>query len=520
MLSLRDYQEQAINEIRSAFTAGTTKQLVVLPTGAGKTVVFSELARRMDTRTLILVHRDELISQTVEKMSIIWPETLVGIVKAERNELLPPVIVASVQTLSQPRRLAQLNPEFGLVISDEAHHAVAPQWRRILDHVRAGERSLHVGFTATPNRADGVGLGAVFDKVVFRKTITEMIEAGYLVPPKGVTVKTRVDISGVRQNGGDWSDAALESVLNVANRNQLIVDAHAKHAVGRKAIVFTAGVRHAKDLAETFNRAGVRAAAVDGSTPLMERRRLLTAFRDGRLQVLANHGVLSEGYDESSVSAIILARPTQSQGLYCQVVGRGLRLHPGKKDCLVIDVADNAGRHRLVQLPDLLGRKTETSQSAGTHGQTEEAAAPLGKLGPEGAGVAAKEVNLLSVFNWIEVRGTWVLALPDGRAAALLREGDGYRPTLLTKGGGESLHSRPLPLEWAQGVAESKAREVLKGDLRLVRKQAGWRGLPPSDGQIPVLRRLGVEPSAVTRGEASDIISLAQWNSRLARMIG
>lgn len=516
---MRDYQEQAINEIRSAFKVGTTKQLVVLPTGAGKTVVFSELARRMDTRTLILVHRDELISQTAEKMSIIWPEALVGVVKAERNELLPPVIVASVQTLSQAHRLQQINPEFGLVISDEAHHAVAPQWRRILDHVKAGEGNLHVGFTATPNRADGVGLGALFDKVVFRKTITEMIDEGYLVPPRGVTVKTQVDISGVRQNGGDWSDAALESVLNVANRNQLIVDAYLKHALGRKAIVFTSGVKHAKDLAETLNQSGVRAAAVAASTAIADRRKMLSDFRDGRLQALVNCGVLTEGYDESSVSAVILARPTQSQGLYQQMVGRGLRLHPGKRDCLVIDVADNVGRHRLVQLPDLLGRQAQASPSAGAQGpaaHTDDA--PVEKRVPEGAGVAAREVNLLSIFNWIEIRGVWLLSLPGGMAAALLREGDGYRPAMLTRDGREALHPKPLPLEWAQGVAESKAREVLRGDLRLVRRQAGWRGLPPSEGQIQVLRRLGVEPSAVTRGEASDIISLAQWNTRLARL--
>ncbi len=525
MLALRDYQEEALNAINAARARGITKQLVVLPTGTGKTVIMAALVAKLAARTLILVHRDELIGQTIDKLNIAWPESLlkVGVVKAERNEVDREVIIASVQTVSLPKRLAQLARNFDLVLTDEAHHAVAPQWRTVLAHIGAGEeRRLHVGWTATPNRADHVGLRRVFDEVVYHRTITEMVRAGYLAPPRGVTVRTSVDLSrlsDVAERAGDFNDAQLETVLNTANRNQLIVDAYKRYAVGRKALVFAAGVKHAHDLSEAFRAAGVASAALDGSTVSPLRRQIEQDFRQGRLQVLVNCNVLTEGYDEPSITCILLARPTMSHTFYVQMVGRGLRTYPGKTDCLVIDVADNAGRHRLIQLPDLMGDPASRSRGGPRAQRSDGEPAEDTGVGGEGKGLIGEEVTLLTTFQWVQVGGAWLLSLPERQALALLqRPGNMYSPVLLLPDRHQPLHLGTLPLEWAQGVAEGKAREMLGGKLTLIDREASWRAKPVSDGQKEILRKLSVSPEGMTRGEASDIITAANWNRRLVSL--
>jgi superfamily II DNA or RNA helicase len=522
MLSLRDYQAEAIETIEKEYAAGVTRQLVVLPTGSGKTIIFAHLVLRMGVPALILVHRDELISQTAEKLAVVFPEADVGIVKGPSNELGHMVTLASVQTLSREERLRQVRQEFGLVVADEAHHAVAPQWRRILEHVRAGEGSLLLGVTATPVRADGIGLGNIFDKVVYQKAIPEMIRAGYLCPPKGLVVRSETDISGVRDRDGDFAAGALESVINTANRNELIAQTFKEHAASRKAIVFTAGVAHAHDLAAAFREGGVSAVAVDGSMPLDERRRILKDFRQGKVRVVTNCGVLVEGFDEPSADCVVLARPTKSEALYIQAVGRGLRPYPGKKDCLVLDVADVSGRHKLVQLADIMGpdwtpkRKAPVQKS----GQGEAMRELEFDFRAYGRSLVAEEVELITKYTWIQAEsGVWVLPYGGRNNAVLLvPHGDGYLPVHVSDGRREPLHNRPLPIEWAQGVAEGKIRELTEGKGSLVRKDARWRDLPPTEKQLELLKkmRVGVWPG-ITRGEAADAINRVIWGKKASR---
>lgn len=502
MIDLRDYQKEAIKAILEEYRRGVKSQLVVLPTGAGKTVVAAALAAAIGGRTLFLVHRDELARQAEEKISIVWPEASVGIVKAERNDIEAQVVVASVQTISRAERLRQLTPDFKLIITDEAHHAVAPQWRIIYEYIEAGRRNLHIGITATPNRTDQRGLGKVFEKVVYQKTIKDLIEAGYLVPPKQVVVKTEADLDVLKDSGGDLSDRELEGVLNTDSRNHLIVEAFRNHALGRKAIVFAAGVAHARTLADVFKLYQIPAEAIDGETPEEIRRERLQAFGQGSLRVLTNYGVLTEGYDEPSLDAVVLARPTKSQQLYIQMLGRGLRPYPGKKDCLVLDVVDISKRHHLVQLPDLMGVER-----------------PEEIKGKSRVGIAgATRAPLVTLFNWMQVAGLWVLFV-NRDALVLIPEGNNYKVLQLSKETQRYLTDRALPLPWAQGQAEAKAREMLGGNMRLLEKEAAWRERPVSPRQVNVLTEMRIPVRlGMTSGEASDLISVTIWRRRLLRL--
>lgn len=521
VLELRPYQETALEAVLDAAQRGVRAPLVVLPPGTGKTVIFAHLLRRVGGRGLVLVHRDELVWQSAEKIRIVWPGAEIGVVKARQNELGRQVTIASVQTASQPHRLAALGADYSLVISDEAHHAVAPGWRRVLEGVGAGDSALHVGFTATPNRADGVGLGAIFGEVVASATIPDMIRKGFLVPPRGRKVLTRVDLGGVRERAGDLADGDLQAVLNTANRNDLIVRGFREHAGGRKALVFTAGVQHAWDLARHLDQGGVSAAALDGSTPEVSRRSLLREFRDGRLQAICNCAVLTEGYNEPSVSTIVMARPTKSQGFYIQMVGRGLRTYPGKSDCLVLDVTDQAGRHRLVQLPDLLREPSATADErhapSGQPGSVAVGPLPSGPLGQD---LEVQEFGLETPFRWVTagplhmlglvgLKGHWMLLVP----AAV----GGYRPVYVAASSATVLSAQPMPVEWAQGVAESKAHKLLAGQTGHIERSARWLGREPSDAQRQFLESLGLRADGLTRGEASDLLTRHHWQQRLAR---
>jgi hypothetical protein len=480
--------------------------------------------------TLILVHRDELISQTYDKLQMFSPVADVGIVKGSLNQLNHRITLASVQTLSRSSRLKELKQTFGFVVVDEAHHAVAPQWRYILQHVHAGENNLLLGVTATPVRADGLGMGNIFQKVVYQKTIPEMIRAGYLCPPTGLLVQSETDITNVQSSAptnGDFRPTVLEKVINTANRNELITNVFKMYAADRKAIVFTAGVKHAHDLTETFNKNGITSAAVDGTMGLEERRRILKSFREGRIQAITNCNVLTEGFDEPATDCIVMARPTKSETLYIQAVGRGLRPYPGKENCLVLDVADVSGQHSLVQLPDLMGpdwverAKRKRQQVASESTQRENNI--FAGFQPVGIGktLITQEVNLITKYNWIKVKGVWVLPLENNNAVMLFPVEGGYLPVFSSGKRRERLHDRPLTIEWAQGIAEGKAREIHQGSSALVQKAAPWRDLPATEKQKNLLKKMRIRGrhKIKTRGEASDVINRVFWGRKAARML-
>jgi superfamily II DNA or RNA helicase len=259
---------------------------------------------------------------------------------------------------------------------DEAHHATAASYRRVLDHFDVfapDTRKLLVGFTATPKRGDGQGLDEVFEDITFSKTLPQMIGAGYLAPVAGYRVETEVDLSGVRTRMGDYVSSQLADAVNVEERNRIVVEVHRRHLSGRPTLCFCVDVAHAEALAAAFRAAGVRCASVTGELDRAVRARTLEAFRRGDLKVVTNCMVLTEGYDEPSVAGIILARPTRSGLLYTQMIGRGTRLHPGKDDVTVIDIVDVTRDHKLVTLPSLFGLAAEFDLEGRTTTQAQDA---------------------------------------------------------------------------------------------------------------------------------------------------
>lgn len=251
-LPLRPYQDEAIQAIQAAQTRGVTRPLVVLPVGAGKTIVFAHLLRQRMGRALVLAHRDELLQQAVAKLRLIDPTAQIGMVKAEDNAVDAPVVVASVQTLSRPQRLAQLRPGFATLVVDEAHHATAPTYRRILRHCGAfaANGPLTLGVTATPERQDTARLSEVWQEVVYEQSLLALITAGYLANLRAVQVLLQVNFDALRTRQGDFVDAEVDTLLLQADAPQHVVQAYQAHAAGRKALVFTPTVRTAYAMAD------------------------------------------------------------------------------------------------------------------------------------------------------------------------------------------------------------------------------------------------------------------------------
>ena len=311
--------------------------------------MFALLVQRRRGRSLILAHRDELIQQAVDKLRLVDPTLPLGVVQAARDEHTAPTVVASVQTLSRRTRLTRLVPDFQTIVIDEAHHAPAPTYRRILEYCRAWhpDGPLVVGVTATPERGDRHSLRPVFDGIVYQKTLLEMMQAGYLVDLRALQVLLQADFDALRTQQGDFVEAELETLLLAANAPAQVLAAFQAHAADRKALLFTPTVALAYAMAETFCAAGIAAEALDGTTPLATRRAILQRLHTGATRVVANCAVLTEGFDEPSVDCIIMARPTQSAPLYQQMLGRGTRTYPGKTDCLVLDVVGVSTHHTL-----------------------------------------------------------------------------------------------------------------------------------------------------------------------------
>lgn len=514
-LALRDYQSAALEASAQAERRGVLKQLIALPTGTGKTVCFCHLCDRRGGRSLVLVHRDELVRQAVDKFRLVDPSVDLGVVKASENDVGAQVVIASVQTLSIPRRLEQLAPDFTTVVVDEAHHAPARSYRSILEHVRAGEQDgpLLTGWTATPERGDKRGLIEVFDEIVFERDILTMIQAQYLSDLRAIQVKLEVDLDAVPTVAGDLDEGALERVLMAADAPTQTVQAYQAHAAGRRALLFSPGVDLAYEFAAAFNAAGIPADALDGTTPQDLRRSILRRFAAGQIQVLANCGVLTEGYDDPGVTCIIQARATKSRPLYVQMIGRGTRLYPGKTDCLILDVIGSTTRHELVTVSSLFGKPPGlatgmllTDALERQREQEEDAAAAVEQAGR----LVSATVDLFRKrrLNWLQVGDDrWVLATAGGQISLDLQGDAGWAATEYARGKLATTLSGPVPLDYAQGIAEDAVRRAGAGAL--ADPLASWRQAPASGKQLALLNRhrLSADPT-LTKGQASDLLDV------------
>lgn len=341
-MQLRNYQQKAIEDLRVSYGTGHRAPLFVLPTGGGKTFVFTHLTQMSvarGKRVLILVHRSELLEQASRSLTELGvPHGLIG-PKYPRMYSYP-VQIASVQTLV--RRMKTV-PEPDLIIIDEGHHAVAGTWGKICKNY-ANAKIL--GVTATPCRSDNQGLSDIYDDLVLGPSISDLIDEGYLVKPRVFAPKT-ISVSGIKKIAGDY--AASE----IAKRASLItgdcIEHYRKYADKKPAIAFCASINHAKEVADSFCSAGYRALWISGSTPDDIRKKMIELLRDGGLDILTSCDIISEGTDIPRVECAILLRPTQSLSLYLQQVGRVLRPFPGKSDAIILDHAGNVMRHGMPQ---------------------------------------------------------------------------------------------------------------------------------------------------------------------------
>jgi len=788
LIALREYQDDAIKAVMDAIERGISRQLILLPTGCGKTIVFSALSKKLNKRTLVIAHREELIEQAKEKFELVWPETDLGIVMADQNNPDCQVVIASIQTAIRPRRLEALKQQdFELLVIDECFAAgtmvgnkpietlcvgeqipcfdestkeivqskivrifknpapnylieitiggetiictgnhpfftnkgwkVAqeikegdlvyadlsemwktddpgsqkmpsllssrngrqesvrsagadaqeqsndelsqstknvsyiegnetssenPRWQRtginhtssqaneadcwgsdgicncdahaeserglsrslqnrhcncqseisnrdrrlfsrpsvptttgsekgrVLALIRVDSTTIHqrgnsprymslcpdgyvynveveryhtyfangvavhnchhaaadtyqqlirelgfmesdptkllVGVTATAKRGDKLALNKVFQEIVYEASVGLMIRAGYLTDLKGLQISTEVDLSEINLVGGDFNLGQLADAVNTTSRNQVIVDSYLEHSPGKCAVAFCVDVQHALDLAAMFSQAGIKAAAVYGDMPKEERRQLLKDFKTGKIQVLANCQILTEGFDCPEIQCLLMARPTKSQSLFIQMVGRGTRLYPGKEFCLVIDFCDS--RHDVCQLGTLLGKKMKDGQSIIEAIEEQEREEKI-QIEAKVSEVKTREFDLLnrSRFRWMALtNGCYRLPLgKDGYIWLRQTDLDKYKILLVSGEQVLQLHEKLLPLGYSQGVAEDFARKSKSG--KLADKQAQWRNLPMSEAQAGEFIRLKADiPTGFTRGEASDAI--------------
>lgn len=359
-MELRPYQREAIEAVVAARRAGTRRMVVCLPTGAGKTVIFSELARMARKQVLVLAHREELLAQAKEKIARALGDS--GVVAIERGAERAPaeakVLVASIRSLHEERLARFLQGrDLGLIVYDECHHAAAEDNLRVLRTLGAfSERwdGTLLGFTATTARGDGKGLDDVFERIVYTRSLPQMIADGYLARLRGFRIATQADLSRVTSGALDFSEEELAEAVDIEERNALVARTIQELARDRRTIAFCVTVGHAMNLSRALNKVGVPAGIVHGAMKPDVRAKALADFRAGRTQALTNVAVLTEGFDDPEVSCVAMARPTRSDGLYAQCVGRGTRLAPGKKDCLVLDFVDLSALD-LCTLPSLFG---------------------------------------------------------------------------------------------------------------------------------------------------------------------
>jgi ATP-dependent helicase IRC3 len=533
--ALRPYQEEALASISTNLENGINKQLVVLPTGAGKTVIFSHLPKVLTTSLpmLVLAHRGELLTQAQDK--ILWsnPQLDVQIEKAELHADMCDVVVASVPTLGRAeseRILKYPKNYFKSIVIDEAHHAAAPTYRRIIDYFNY---DLLLGVTATPQRSDSVRLTDVFQEIVYYKTIQDLIQDGYLCRLVGYRVKTDTDISEVETNNGDYIASQLEEAINTPTRNASVVAAYLQIAPEKKAIVFASGVQHANDLALSF-RQKVTTEVLLGTTSEEDRLNILQRFKTGETKVLVNVGVLTEGFDEPSVEAIILARPTRSSLLYTQIVGRGTRLFEGKQHCIIIDIADTTKGKKPLGLPTLLGLPPEFDlqgqdllEVANEYKKLEQfcPGEAVRVLNPDDIDVAYKRIDLFmppppneivlqySTFVWAEVgENDFHLGINNGESLRIYIDPLGRWTVELTQANSSS--SKTTILGHVEDMREAFVRSdrwVMNNrstSMTLIDSSAAWRSDGPTDAQKKLLKRIGVPvTSDMTKGTASQIIS-------------
>lgn len=471
-IALRPYQEEARRSVEDAWLAGTRKTLLVLPTGCGKTIVFAKITEdmvRQGNHVLILAHRGELLEQAADKIK---KSTGLGcsVEKAEETCLGQwfKVTVGSVQSLQRESRLQKFSKDyFDVIIIDEAHHAISDGYQRVLNYF---DDAKVLGVTATPDRGDMRNLGEFFETLAYEYTLPKAIKEGYLSPIKALTIPLKLDITSVGMQSGDFAAGEIGTALDPYLYQ--IADEMVNYCSERKTVVFLPLIKTSQKFVEILNDKGFRAAEVNGQSD--ERETILKDFDEGKYNVLCNSMLLTEGWDCPTVDCVIILRPTKVRGLYCQMVGRGTRLAPGKKELLLIDFLWLTEKHELCHPASLICQDAEVAQKL-TENLEEKA----------GVAVDLEEAEQTAAED--------VVAQREASLAKQLEEMKRRKKKLVD------------PLQFEMSIQAE--------DLMNYVPAFGWQQAPPSDTQIKTLEKLGINPDDVGNAGKADLI-LNRLNAR------
>ena len=467
-MDLRPYQKEAVSAIETEWQDGRRKTLLVLPTGCGKTIVFCRIAEnrvKEGERVLILAHRDELLDQASDKL-----KRSTGLMtakeKAEETCLGSwfRVVVGSVQSMMRENRLARFsNDYFTSIIIDEAHHCLTDSYQKVLQHFDGAKV---LGVTATPDRSDMRNLGQFFDSLAYEYTLPRAIREGYLCKIKAMTIPLKIDITGVKQQSGDFALADVGTALDPYLEE--IAREMSKHCMNRKTVVFLPLIKTSQKMCRLLNEHGFKAAEVNGNSP--DRAEILADFDQGKYNVLCNSMLLTEGWDCPSVDCIVVLRPTKIRSLYCQMVGRGTRLSPetGKEELLLLDLLWHTSRHDLCRAAHLICENPEVADKM-TENMNED---PENAVDIEAAEQAAAQD---------------VMREREEALAKQLQEMRKRKRALVD------------PLQFEMSIAAE--------DLSSYVPSFGWECSPPSAGQLSALEKRGIFPDQINNaGKAAMLL--------------
>lgn len=464
-MQLRPYQEEAKKAVLEEWDRGVKKTLLVLPTGTGKTIVFSKIIEdrvKAGERVLVLAHRGELLEQAADKL---YKSTGLkcAVEKAEETCIGSwfRVVVGSVQTLMREKRLNKLAPDFfNSIVIDEAHHCISDGYQRVLNYFKEAKV---LGVTATPDRGDMKNLGQVFESLSYEYTLPKAIKDGYLSPIKAITIPLKLDLSHVGTQAGDFKAGDLGTALD-PYLYQIAVEMK-KYCVERKTVVFLPLIKTSQKFRDILNSMGFRAAEVNGDST--DRAQILKDFDKGRYNVLCNSMLLTEGWDCPSVDCIVVLRPTKVRSLYSQMVGRGTRLCEGKDHLLLLDFLWHTERHELCRPANLICENADVAQK-----MTEN-------LEQAGYPIDIEEAEEQAVND--------VVAQREEALAKQLQEMKSRKRKLVD------------PLQYEMSIQAE--------DLSSYVPAFGWEMSPPSDNQLKALEKLGIMPDEIDNaGKASKLL--------------
>lgn len=551
-MNLRPYQREDLTKSLRDIMAGKKRNLIVWATGLGKTVLMAHIVGKIrEKRALIIVNREELVWQTVDKIKASYPDISVSVEKAEyRSDPNSEVVVASVQTIGSAKnnedgtplfskRLQSLDPNtFDVVMVDECHRSSADSYRNVLKYFEVylsdskynNPGRILFGLTATPNRSDNKGLGEFFDNITATRDIRWGIQNGYLADIEAYRVETTVDISDVRITAGDFNAKDLEKKINTPARNELVVKKYLEITGGKKALFFTVDIQHAEDLAAELVRQGVKAMAVSSRTPTQQRKEILDKHKRDELTALCSALLFTEGYDDPTIEVGCMVRPFRSGLIYRQAVGRVLRPYPAPealsamrangveppwvKPCaIIIDYVDVSSRHSLLTVPSLFGLSPKLDpKGKRVEAMAKEMEGLIDKL-PE---KLKKKTKLEEIDDPASLQGIIervdLISAPETPEEVIkvsgmswIKKGDSYILNLPTKtssirrnlSGHYEIRSSRNGISSFAGVSdtlENAIRRVEKTlspeDRNMANREAGWRSNPISDKQVDLLAKI------------------------------